>query len=156
MMAASGGTSIAMSQEGGDTVTVPPFEESVLAYDHYNGVTLHLDKLEDNHGPEMFARNLKEALNFWKAEGRKGIWVHAPPNKAHLIPHCMDQGFSFHFVREGTLILSQWLPEQIPSKLPFGPTHQVGIGALVLHPSDPSKMLVVQEKSGPGKFRIQR
>eukprot|EP00980_Cylindrotheca_fusiformis_P016022 scaffold4715_cov115-Cylindrotheca_fusiformis.AAC.6 len=149
MMAASG-TSVALSQEGGgDTVTFPPFEESVLAYDHYNGVTLHLDRLDDDHSPTEFAENLKQALDFWKTEGRKGIWVHAPPHKAHMVPHCVDQGFAFHFVREGTLILSQWLPEKTPSKLPFGPTHQVGIGALVLHPSDPSKMLVVQEKSGP-------
>jgi len=43
------------------------------------------------------------------------------------------------------LILKQWLPES-PSRLPLGPTHQVGVGALVL---EEDKMLVVQEKSGP-------
>lgn len=47
------------------------------------------------------------------------------------------------------MILSQWLPEHNPSKLPVGPTHQVGVGALVLNPADPSKMLVVQEITGP-------
>jgi hypothetical protein len=150
-----GGTSVALSQEGDDKVIVPPFEQSVLAYDHYNGVTLHLDKLEDNHASDLFAEKLKQALNFWKAEGRKGIWIHAPTDRAHLLPHCIDQGFSFNFVREKTLILSQWLPENKPSKLPLGPSHQVGIGALVLHPSDPSQMLVVQEKSGPGTFRMR-
>ncbi len=36
-----------------------------------------------------------------------------------------------------------------PSRLPLGPTHQIGVGAFVLKPDDPSKMLVVQEKTGP-------
>jgi len=44
------------------------------------------------------------------------------------------------------LILKQWLPDT-PSRLPLGPTHQVGVGALIL--DDEGKMLVVQEKSGP-------
>lgn len=44
------------------------------------------------------------------------------------------------------LILKQWLPDT-PSRLPHAPTHQVGVGALVL--DDTGKMLVVQEKSGP-------
>ena len=39
-----------------------------------------------------------------------------------------------------------WLLDS-PSHLPLGPTHQVGIRALVLHPIT-GKMLVVQEKSG--------
>lgn len=61
----------------------------------------------------------------------------------------MDLGFDFHFVKEKVLILSQWLPEDTPSRLPLGPTHQVGIGTVVLKPDDPTKMLVVQEKTGP-------
>ena len=34
------------------------------------------------------------------------------------------------------------------SRLPGGPTHQIGIGALVIHPLS-GKMLAVREKSGP-------
>jgi hypothetical protein len=40
------------------------------------------------------------------------------------------------------LLMSQWL-------LSTGPTHQIGVGCLVLHPDDRSKMLVAQEKTGP-------
>lgn len=144
--------------EDDTTLTIPPFDESVLAYDHYNGVTLHLDKLsaEKSLNPDEesanFAKNLKQAMEFWRAEQRKGVWVHVPISKAHLIPHCVNEGFNFHFVKDKVLILSQWLPQDKPSKLPLGPTHQVGIGALVLHPKDPSQMLVVQEKSGPGNI----
>ena len=72
-------------------------------------------------------------------------------NAIPIVQACADLGFSFHFVKDGTLVLSQWLPEDISSRLPNGPTHQVGIGALVLRPSNPSQMLVVQEISGPGK-----
>lgn len=59
----------------------------------------------------------------------------------------LEAGFDFHFCGDGdTLILKQWLPDS-PSRLPLGPTHQVGVGALILN--DEGKMLVVQEKSGP-------
>jgi len=34
------------------------------------------------------------------------------------------------------------------SRLPDGPTHQIGIGALVIHPVS-GKMLAVRERSGP-------
>ena len=77
--------SVSLAFNGNDKVTVPPFEEAVLEYDHYNGVTLHLSRL-DNVDQVAFAKDLKQALNFWKAEGRKGIWIHVPTSKAHLIP----------------------------------------------------------------------
>ena len=82
-------SSVAVCQED-DSVHVPPFEESMLTYDHYNGVTLHLDKLSDTSDSssslETFPKDLEEALNFWKAEGRKGIWVHCSTEQAHLVP----------------------------------------------------------------------
>ena len=46
------------------------------------------------------------------------------------------------------LVLSQWLPDS-KSKLPLGPSHQIGVGAVILNPLDVSQMLVVKEKSGP-------
>jgi hypothetical protein len=64
--------------------------------------------------------------------------------------HCVKLGFTFHFVKDDKLILSRWLPDAIPSRLPLGPTHQLGVGALVLNPEDPTQMLVVQELTGPG------
>lgn len=39
------------------------------------------------------------------------------------------------------------------SRLPLGPYFQAGVGCVVLHPSDPSKMLVVQEITGPAAAR---
>lgn len=97
---------------------------------------------------ENFKSDLETALTFWRAEGRKGIWIHAPNSRADLVPHCVALGFKFHFVKDQVLVLSQWLTEG-PSRLPLGPTHQIGVGTLVLKPDDPSKMLVVQERTGP-------
>jgi hypothetical protein len=92
MMAVTSGSSFVYCQkededddDNGSTIQVPPFHESVLTYDHYNGVTMHLDKLGDEE-VTTFPQSLKKALTFWKAEGRKGIWINAPPNKAHLVP----------------------------------------------------------------------
>jgi Nudix hydrolase domain len=205
------------------SLEIPPFPDSVLSYDPYNGVTLDLGKflnwqtqqqqqqqppsspnenetrdsstisspsiLSSNNNtniplpPMLFRQSLDRALEFWKGEGRKGIWIHVPPIAAHWIPDCIQAGFDFHNVlREEnknketilpttssssgdnddpkpllpppllppTLVLSQWLPNT-PSKLPLGPTHQVGVGVVVLNPSDPSQMLCVQEQTGPGK-----
>eukprot|EP00526_Cylindrotheca_closterium_P017189 CAMPEP_0113627560 /NCGR_PEP_ID=MMETSP0017_2-20120614/14276_1 /TAXON_ID=2856 /ORGANISM="Cylindrotheca closterium" /LENGTH=309 /DNA_ID=CAMNT_0000537825 /DNA_START=416 /DNA_END=1345 /DNA_ORIENTATION=+ /assembly_acc=CAM_ASM_000147 len=152
---ASQQTTLCQGDGDSNTLTVPPFDESVLSYDHYNGVTLHLDKLSSNETTDneeesaLFAQDLKQAMSFWKAEQRKGIWVHVPTSKAHLVPHCVKEGFDFHFVKDKVLILSQWLPQDKPSRLPLGPTHQVGVGAVVFHPKDPSRMLVVQERTGP-------
>jgi len=172
----------------------PYFPEEALQYDHYNGVTIHLDKLDDRlgsseraaddvdipvngangeqaaadrgdiveetvngsgHGTEDakldFATALRLSLEQWALEGRRGVWIHCTKDQSDKIRDATDQGFDFHMVvkDQGTLVLSRWLDDSTPSRLPHGPTHQVGVGCLVLHPDDPSRMLVVQEKSGP-------
>eukprot|EP00536_Pseudo-nitzschia_multiseries_P010128 jgi/Psemu1/307053/fgenesh1_kg.300_\ len=164
-------------------VTEIPFDESVLAYDHYNGVTLHLDKMyqlddgNNQHGKHSksssFATRLNDALAIWKAEGRRGIWIHTNAQSAKYIPDCIEAGFQFHKIlpkkvtntdtsndshdetnpgknnSNNSLVLSRWLPTDTPSRLPHGPTHQVGVGVILLNPSDPSQMLVVKELTGP-------
>ncbi len=65
-----------------DAITLPPFPDSVLSYDHYKGVILDLEELSS----ENFRQDLANALIFWKAEGRKGIWIHVPTSKADWIP----------------------------------------------------------------------
>ena len=90
-------TSCSTEDETGVEIQVPPFDESSLTYDHYNGVTLHLDKILEFYKPSQdapinqidassFGDHLKQAIDFWKAEGRRGIWIQAPPEAAHLVP----------------------------------------------------------------------
>lgn len=50
-------------------------------------------------------------------------------------------------------MLARWLPLDSPSRLPFGPTHQVGVGIFVTAPNNPSHMLVVRERTGPAAAR---
>ena len=127
------------------------FDSHLLHFDHYNGVTLTLndDDLMMMMSLADFTHHLQASLAIWKTEQRKGIWIHLSPSHADKIPICIQYGFQFHMVIQEQLVLSQWLVPNTVSRLPPGPTHQVGVGCLILHPSDSSKMLVVQEKSGP-------
>ena len=54
-------------------------------------------------------------------------------------------------------MLSRWLPSDSSSRLPFGPTHQVGVGIFVTSPSPHNRhhhqMLVVRELTGPAAAR---
>ena len=58
---------------------------------------------------------------------------------------CVANGFEFHYAKKGSLVLTHWLPET-ESRLPLGPTHQVGVGCLITRGDE---MLVVQETTGP-------
>jgi 8-oxo-dGTP pyrophosphatase MutT (NUDIX family) len=138
------------------TTTAQPFDESMLTYDHYNGIALDLGKYStaesNDFTEETFSKQLQEALTIWKMEGRKGIWIHIPAHASRYVHVCIQQGFEYHkILREDAqqiLVLSQWLPPT-ESKLPFGPTHQVGVGVVVLNPNNKTQMLAVQEKTGP-------
>lgn len=131
------------------------FSEDCLEFDHYNGVTIHLNEQMNNE----FADALKEQLDVWKQEGKKGIWIHVHASESDKIPSILTLGFKFHTVlSSSTLVLTKWLPTQAPDKLPLPPTHQVGVGCLIWHPADSTsstagplsrRLLVVQEQTGP-------
>jgi 8-oxo-dGTP pyrophosphatase MutT (NUDIX family) len=98
---------------------------------------------------DLFPAVLASSLEQWEREGKKGIWIHVPASQSDKVHAAVEQGFEFHMVVGKKLVLTKWLDASTPSRLPPGPTHQVGVGCLVLHPDDPDRMLVVQEKSGP-------
>ena len=133
-----------------------PFPESSLRHDTYNGVTLDLTKIYDASSTiaaEEFSNKLSIALDIWSQEKRRGIWLKMPTSHSHLIaPATQQHGFDFQHAEPGYCILTKWLPKDTESRLPNGPTHQVGIGALVIHPTT-GKMLAVQERTGPAAKR---
>eukprot|EP00550_Attheya_septentrionalis_P000664 CAMPEP_0198285270 /NCGR_PEP_ID=MMETSP1449-20131203/4600_1 /TAXON_ID=420275 /ORGANISM="Attheya septentrionalis, Strain CCMP2084" /LENGTH=322 /DNA_ID=CAMNT_0043982639 /DNA_START=388 /DNA_END=1352 /DNA_ORIENTATION=+ len=143
-------------------VSVVRFPPESIRLDTYNGITLDLGNItslanNDVHDvlvtdAATFESALKDALIIWNAEERKGIWIRVPTNLSHVIPACTNLGFDFQFAEKGQLVLTKWLPTDGESRLPNGPTHQVGIGGLIFHPVT-GKMLVVQEKSGPAAVR---
>ncbi|KAL7527517.1 hypothetical protein ACHAXR_001995, partial [Thalassiosira sp. AJA248-18] len=141
-----------------------PFPESSLRHDTYNGVTLDLTTLTsittttadttttilDDAG--TFSTALSQALEIWTSEKRKGIWIKIPTSHSHLIASATNHGFDFQHAEPGYCVVTKWLPRGTVSRLPNGPTHQVGIGALVIHPLT-GKMLAVQERTGPAAAR---
>lgn len=137
-----------------------PFPESSLRHDTYSGVTLDISKLlidgsdeSDNKlDAETFQEMLGKAIDIWKSENRRGIWIRCPTSHAHLIAPSTNYGFDFQHAEPGYCVLTKWLPTNSISRLPNGPTHQVGIGALVIHPRT-GKMLAVQERNGPAAAR---
>lgn len=134
------------------------FPDEIIETDTYNGISLRLDHVADNQDAlvpdivqaDSFRTRLQESLKRWREEGRVGIWIYVPTANADLVPIATQFGFQFHMVnKEGQLILSHWLPKDVPSRLPRGPMYQVGVGCIVLKPDDPTQMLVVQELTGP-------
>eukprot|EP00934_Nitzschia_sp_Nitz4_P002267 Nitzschia sp. Nitz4//scaffold160_size51814//21287//25958//NITZ4_006910-RA/size51814-augustus-gene-0.70-mRNA-1//-1//CDS//3329537845//2267//frame0 len=148
-----------------ESVTTSPFPPEALVLDHYNGITLNLETLmmmmmrmsssPDNGttaglSTEAFQEQLTQALEIWRAESRVAVWIQVPRSLAALVPVCVELGFNFHYIKDSCiLVLSQWLVPDRPSKLPHGPTHQLGVGVVLFHPQDPSQLLVLQEKTGP-------
>mmetsp|Transcript_29285 Transcript_29285/g.44691 ORF Transcript_29285/g.44691 Transcript_29285/m.44691 type:complete len:326 (-) Transcript_29285:50-1027(-) len=121
--------------------------DELIELDNYSGVILRIQNIKDNTLENEFRERLSASLLAWREEGKRGIWIHVPTDSAHLVPVCTDLGFDFHSAQSGKVILTQWLDTSTSSRLPLGPTHQVGIGCLVMN-SD-QKMLVVKEKTGP-------
>lgn len=127
------------------------FPEDALIHDTYNGVTINISKLPSEftaHNALQFLVTLSHSLQLWKEDGKKGIWIHVPTEHSIVIPKCVELGFEFQHAKNGLLVLTRWLPEDQPSRLPHGPTHQLGVGVIVIHPLT-KKILVVQEKTGP-------
>ena len=119
---------------------------SVLPHkvDHYNGVIVDANGLPD--GEQAFVSQLGSSLVAWKAEGRRGVWLQVPLDKATFVGLAVQAGFTFHHAEPGYVMLTAWLPGG-PSPLPANATHQVGVGAFVVNGA--GHVLVVQERTGP-------
>ncbi len=121
---------------------------SLLAYkpDHYQGVLVDAEALPID--PTRFAAQLEASLATWRHEKKRGIWLKLPLTLASHVPLAAAAGFAFHHAEPAYVMMTHWLDTTHPSTLPPGPTHQVGVGALVLDESG-TRILAVQEKSGP-------
>jgi hypothetical protein len=74
------------------TVIEQPFPESILEMDHYDGASLHLERLPEDADKHMsghgFETALHTALDLWKRENRKGIWIHL--GRKHVMVLLLD------------------------------------------------------------------
>ena len=105
-----------------------PFPEDSLRHDTYNGITLDLTTITQETESKIhtdFGDMLGKALDIWKEEKRKGIWLKIPTSHSHLISPATKHGFDFQHAEPGYCVLTKWLPQGSVSRLPNGPTHQV-------------------------------
>mmetsp|Transcript_9752 Transcript_9752/g.12353 ORF Transcript_9752/g.12353 Transcript_9752/m.12353 type:complete len:437 (+) Transcript_9752:320-1630(+) len=130
------------------------FPEETLYHDTYNGITLDTSKLSDEYisDPSQFSSILEKSIEMWTSNEKRGIWINIPSKHSAIVPYCTDLGFEFQYAKNGLLVMTKWLPTDQESRLPHGPTHQVGVGVVVVHPTT-GKILVVQEKTGPAAAR---
>ncbi|CAB4309926.1 unnamed protein product [Prunus armeniaca] len=109
--------------------------------DEYGGVIVDPERLPAN--PNAFGYILHSSLSHWSMEGKKGIWLKLPVERAELVPVAIKEGFEYHHAERGYVMLTYWIPEG-PCMLPANASHQVGIGGFVINENN--EVLVVQEK----------
>ncbi len=104
--------------------------------DHYQGLIVDpLSLPTESNTPtnttieETFGRMLDASLTRWKESSYRGIWLKLQrQDHARLIPVACERGFEFHHAEQEYLMMTKWLPEDVPSTLPPNASHQVGWG----------------------------
>lgn len=112
--------------------------------DRYGGVAITLGPAID---AATFEATLHSALQHWRGEQRRGVWLTVAMSEASLLPLLVRAGFVYHHVNEDThsLTLTHWLPLNEPNTLPKWTSHYVGVGGLVFHPTAPGHVLMISE-----------
>ena len=124
--------------------TAPPLAHEV---DRFGGILVASDGLPPD--PAEFGARLASSMAGWRAEGRRGLWLKLPAERAALLPAALAQGLELHHAEKGYVMCNAWLPEgEGPSPLPANASHQVGVGAFVLNRAG-DRVLMVCERHGP-------
>nr|XP_023020147.1 nudix hydrolase 2 isoform X1 [Leptinotarsa decemlineata]XP_023020148.1 nudix hydrolase 2 isoform X1 [Leptinotarsa decemlineata]XP_023020149.1 nudix hydrolase 2 isoform X1 [Leptinotarsa decemlineata] len=111
--------------------------------DRFNGVTVD-STLEKCENVEQFSRKLEDSLEFWKQNGKRGLWFKVNLKHTDWVPVLAKHGFKFHHSREEYVMMYLWLPETEECNIPKYAHTMVGVGAVVVN--DKSQILVVCEK----------
>lgn len=92
--------------------------------------------------PEVFSLSLAAALNEWRTEGTRLVWLAIPIQAAALVPTAVAAGFIYHHADEQELVLT--LAIESGAYVPPYATHYIGAGGVVL--TEDRKLLVVAER----------
>ena len=122
-----------------------PFDESPR--DAYGGITVVVGEAGP---PEAFEGALAAALDRWRRDGVRGVWLEVPAALVKYLPAALERGFRLRGGDATHVLCCAWLPGG-DSPLPPGPTHQVGVGAVVTDSA--GRLLLVQEAVGPAQGR---
>lgn len=122
--------------------------------DHYQGFIvdpISLPSILEDGGEGRFGTVLDASLAHWKQQQYRGIWLKLQrKDHARLIPVACERGFEFHHAEQEYLMMTKWLPEDVPSTLPPNASHQVGVGVFIFD-TESNRVLAVQERNGPLK-----
>ena len=129
----------------GTTAAACDFDESPR--DAYGGITVVVGEAGP---PEAFEGALTAALDRWRRDGVRGVWLEVPAALVKYLPSILDRGFTLRGGDATHVLCCAWLPGG-ESPLPPGPTHQVGVGAVVADSA--GRLLLVQEAVGPAQGR---
>ena len=126
----------------GTTAAACDFDESPR--DAYGGITVVVGETDD------FDAALTASLDRWRRDGVRGVWLEVPAALVKYLPSILDHGFTLRGADATHVLCCAWLPGG-DSPLPPGPTHQVGVGAVVRDRA--GRLLLVQEAVGPAQGR---
>lgn len=107
---------------------------------------------EDVDDTTSFRGRLRKAVQTWRADGRCAVWARVHNGAAAGLPALLEEGFNWHHAKatpgdadsKGYALLSLWLLEGVPSRLPTYPTTQIGVGGVVLNARN--EVLLMQER----------
>lgn len=117
--------------------------------DPFNGVKAIPDKLPRTQ--KEFSVLLRNSLEKWRRDGRRGIWLQIPSGvAAELVPEALRQGFEFHHCKPQHIVLNKWLPRNELNKMPLDASSYVGVGGFVQNARD--ELLLVRERYVTGKM----
>ncbi|KAL7469278.1 hypothetical protein ACHAXS_009538 [Conticribra weissflogii] len=94
---------------------------------------------------DTFPTKLQTTLETARALQKNALWLTVPLSRSSLLPFAHDLGLRYHHAQNTTAELVIWLHPHQPSRIPEYATHQVGVGAVVVHPPS-NKILCVREK----------
>ncbi|UXI20559.1 hypothetical protein NH340_JMT06502 [Sarcoptes scabiei] len=133
------------------------FVQIDVPIDRYNGLTVDLRKLPEEDlkqtewCDEKFENNLVDSLNRWIQDGRRSVWFMVPSELTRFIPVLIRNKFEFHHTELNLCVLTRWIKDDEPNRLPKFAHTTIGIGGIVYHPIK-EKVLLIQEKNSPVKM----
>ena len=104
---------------------------------------------EDSLVRSNFSSTLDEKVKLFQSENRNAVWLKLSGDAGSLVSIARQHCFSYHHCKDDYIMLTRWLPADVPNKIPAYGTHQVGVGGLVLDKDN--RILLVKERGGlPG------
>lgn len=58
------------------------------------------------------------------------VWLKVPVDFCHYISIAAHYGFKFHHTQPKYVMMSLWLPEDVPNKIPEFGTHHLGVAGM--------------------------